>query len=304
MPKPNPLTVVGTVAIDAVKTPFGSRDRVFGGSASYFSYAASFFTPVALVAVVGQDFPREYRAILEERGIDLSHLEVSAGKTFFWRGEYGSDLNSAQTLETQLNALLEFNPKLRFKEQPDLLFLANIDPRLQLSVLDQIKTPRPQFIACDTMNFWIANKKNELQKVLKRVDGIVLNDGEARQLTGESNLIRAAQKVREFGPDKIVIKKGEHGALLFYEQQFFALPAFPLESVFDPTGAGDSFAGGMMGFLTQAAAVNFESMKKALAYGSIVASFTVEDFGLEALRRIKRAHLDERLALFKKICTF
>ncbi len=299
-----PLVVIGTVAIDAVETPFGKRDRVFGGSASYFSYAASFFTPLSLVAVVGKDFPDEYRSVLQERNIDLSGLQVRDGKTFFWKGKYGSDLNSAQTIETQLNVLLEFDPKVNLKQTPDCLFLANIDPVLQLKVLDQLEKPRMKFVACDTMNFWIHNKKQDLLKVIARVDAIVLNDGEARDLTGETNLIRAAQKIKEMGPQKVVIKKGEHGVLLFEGSRFFALPAYPLESVFDPTGAGDSFAGGMMGYLAATGDFSFENFKRAVATGSVVASFTVEDFGLEKLRRIQKSDILERLEIFKKISTF
>lgn len=298
------LTVIGTVAIDAVETPFGKRERVFGGSASYFSYAASFFTPVSLVAVVGTDFPREYKKILEERPIDLSHLQVVEGKTFFWRGKYGSDLNSAQTLDTQLNVLLDFNPVLNYKEAPECLFLANIDPILQSKVLDQLERPRIKFAASDTMNFWIHTKKEDLVKVIARVDCLVLNDGEARDLTGETNLIKAAQKVKQMGPKQVVIKKGEHGVLLFDGQQFFALPAFPLESVFDPTGAGDTFAGGMMGYLASTKDFSFENLKKAVAIGSVVASFTVEDFGLDRLRRLKKEDILDRLELFKKVSSF
>lgn len=298
------LTVIGTVAIDAVETPFGKRERVFGGSASYFSYAASFFTPVSLVAVVGTDFPSEYRQVLEERPIDLSHLQVVEGKTFFWRGKYGSDLNSAQTLDTQLNVLLDFNPVLNYKEVPECLFLANIDPVLQTKVLDQLERPRIKFAASDTMNFWIQTKKEDLLKVIARVDCLVLNDGEARDLTGETNLIKAAQKVKQMGPSQVVIKKGEHGVLLFDGQQFFALPAFPLESVFDPTGAGDTFAGGMMGYLASTKDFSFQNLKKAVAIGSVVASFTVEDFGLERLRRLKKEDILERLELFKRVSSF
>lgn len=300
-----PLAVVGTVAIDAVETPFGKKDKVFGGSASYFSYASSFFTAVSLVAVVGDDFPDIYRRILQERRIDLSHLEVRRGaKTFHWKGKYGSDLNSAQTLDTQLNVLLEFDPRLNFASRPEFLFLANIDPLLQAKVLDQLEKPRLKFVACDTMNFWIHNKKADLIKVIKRVDCLVLNDAEARDLTGQSNLFKAAQVVKGMGPAYVVIKKGEHGVLLFSENQFFALPAFPLESVFDPTGAGDTFAGAMMGYLTSKGKVDFETLKKAVAFGSVVASFTVEDFGLESLRRISLNDIQERLAIFKKISTF
>ncbi len=298
------LTVIGTVAIDAVETPFGKRERVFGGSASYFSYAASFFTPVSLVAVVGTDFPDEYRKVLEDRPIDLSHLQVVEGKTFFWRGKYGSDLNSAQTLDTQLNVLLDFNPILNYKEAPECLFLANIDPVLQAKVLDQLERPRIKFAACDTMNFWIHSKREELVKVIARVDCLVLNDGEARDLTGETNLIKAAQKVKQMGPRQVVIKKGEHGVLLFDGQQFFAIPAFPLESVFDPTGAGDTFAGGMMGYLASTRDFSFENIKRAAAIGSVVASFTVEDFGLDRLKRLKKSDILERLELFKKISSF
>lgn len=301
MPETSPLAVVGTVAIDAVETPFGKREQSFGGSASYFSYAASFFTPVSLVAVVGEDFPGAYREVLAERPIDTSHLKTASGKTFFWRGKYDLDLNTAITLETQLNVLTEFNPKLTFPKRPDFLFLANIDPVLQARVLDQLEKPRLKFVACDTMNFWIEHKRQDLEKVLARVDCIVLNDAEARQISGESNLIRAAQKVRDMGPDHVVLKKGEHGVLLFYGHDFFALPAYPLESVFDPTGAGDSFAGAMMGHLSACGEISFENMKKAVAYGAVMASFTVEDFSLDRLRTLSKNDLEERLGTFKKM---
>ncbi len=308
MPKTNaanpPLVVVGTVAIDKVETPFGKKERVFGGSASYFSYAASFFTPVALSAVVGKDFPEEYRKVLEERPINLDHLEVREGETFSWTGKYESDLNTAHTLETRLNVLLEFDPVLNFKTHPSFLFLANVDPEIQGKVLNQLEKPRLKFVACDTMNFWISNKREALLQTLARVDCLVINDGEARQLTGEPNLIRAAQKITDLGPDHVIIKKGEHGVLLHYEGQLCALPAYPLESVFDPTGAGDTFAGGVMGYLTQAGEVTFENMKRAIAYGTVLASHTVEDFGLEALRKIRMEDLEKRLDLFKKISRF
>lgn len=302
--KTPPLVVIGTVAIDAVETPFGKRPRVFGGSASYFSYAASFFTPVGLVAVVGKDFPKEYRSILEERPIDLSHLEITDGKTFFWQGKYETDLNTAHTLDTQLNVLLKFDPKLNYESDPAFLFLANVDPVLQNRVLDQVEKPRMKFVACDTMNYWIRNKKSDLLKLLARIDCLILNDGEARELVNEPNLIRAAQKIRDLGPDHVIIKKGEHGVLVFYDSQFFALPAYPLESVFDPTGAGDSFAGGVMGYLASTGDVSFENIKRAVAYGSIVASFVVEDFGMESLRKIKKADLEKRLEVFKMISRF
>lgn len=301
---PNPLVVIGTVAIDAVETPFGKKDKVFGGSAAYFSYAASFFVPVGLVAVVGTNFPDEYRAVLTEHPIDLSHLETLPGETFSWTGKYEFDMNSAQTLETKLNVLMQFNPVIRYHTPPEFLFLANIDPDLQIKVLDQLEKPRLKFVACDTMNFWIQQKKESLMKVLKRIDCVVLNDGEARALTGESNLIRAAQRIREYGPGIIVIKKGEHGVLVSYEGQFFSLPAYPLETVLDPTGAGDTFAGGLMGFLAATGNVDFSTFKKAVAYGTVVASRTVEDFGLESLRRIRIDDLNERLEFFRKLTTF
>lgn len=299
-----PLMVVGTVAIDAVETPFGRRDTVFGGSASYFSYAASFFTPVELVAVVGKDFPEEYRNVLKERSIGLDQLEVRDGKTFHWEGKYGSDLNSAQTLKTDLNVLLEFKPNLGKNCDPDYLFLANIDPDLQLEVLNQVKRPKCKFIASDTMNFWIDGKRTQLDKVLARIDMLVVNDGEARLLTKESNLIKAGKAIQRLGPGIVIVKKGEHGALVFHEQNFFMLPAFPLEEVFDPTGAGDTFAGAVMGFIAKTGRFDFEGVKAAVTYGSIVASFTVESFGLERLRSLKNSEIETRLAQFKKLCLF
>ncbi len=300
----HPLAVIGTVAIDGVETPFGKKDKVFGGSASYFSYAASFFTPVSLVAVVGNDFPEEFLGVLKERPIDLAHLERLDGKTFYWRGRYQYDLNTAETLETQLNVLTEFNPKLHFQTNPEYLFLANIDPVLQEKVLDQVGKPKAKFVACDTMNFWIRNKKPELLKVLARVDAVVVNDQEARELAEDASLIRAAQKIHSWGPGRVIIKKGEHGVLVFDNGKFFALPAYPLETVFDPTGAGDSFAGAMMGYLAKSKNLDFDNLKKAVALGAIVASFTVEDFSLDRLRRLDLKQIEERLELFRKVCSF
>ena len=299
-----PLLVVGTVAIDSVETPFGRKDAVFGGSASYFSYAASFFAPVELVAVVGEDFPKDYRRILEERRIGLDHLEIARGKTFHWKGKYGSDLNTALTLDTQLNVLLGFKPKLKSDREPQYLFLANIDPDLQLEVLNQVKRPKCRLVACDTMNYWIGGKRTKLGQVLKRVDMVVINDGEARLLAGEPNLIKAARKIQTMGPGTVIIKKGEHGALLFHDGQFFILPAYPLEDVFDPTGAGDSFAGGVMGYLAKTGDLGFDNLKKAVVHGAMIASFTVEDFGLERLRTLRDRELEERLDDFRKICLF
>lgn len=299
-----PLMVVGTVAIDSVETPFGKRDSVFGGSASYFSYAASFFTPVELIAVVGEDFPKEYRNVLEERPIGLDHLITSRGKTFHWKGKYETDLNTAHTLDTQLNVLLDFKPKLKPNREPEFLFLANIDPALQLDVLNQVKKPKCKFVACDTMNFWITGKRPELEKVLKRVDMIVLNDGEARLLADEANLFKAARKIQGTGPGTVVIKKGEHGALLFHGQQFFVLPAYPLEEVFDPTGAGDTFAGGVMGHLVKIKEINFENLKQAVVSGAVIASFTVEAFGLDRLRTLQTSEIESRRSQFRQLCHF
>ncbi len=300
-----PLLVVGTVAVDSVKTPFGEREQCFGGSASYFSYCSSFFTPVQLCAVVGDDFPEEYRNVLQERDINLNGLEVNKeGKTFRWEGKYEADLNSAITLDTHLNVLLDFDPKVQVNDSLEYLFLANFDPDLQLKVIEQVDKPKLKLTALDTMNFWIESKKESLLNVLKHVDMIVLNDGETRLLTGETNLIKGAKKIREFGPGIVVIKKGEHGVLLFFEDQYFALPAFPLEDVFDPTGAGDTFAGGMMGYLTKVGEVTADTLKQAIAYGTIMASFTVEKFSLDRLRELDQKQIQERFELFRKITNF
>ncbi len=301
--KTPPLAVIGTVAIDTITTPFGANKEVFGGSGSYFSYAASFFTAVGLVAVVGNDFPQEYRRILEERPIDLSHLKTLPGATFRWKGKYEGDMNSALTLQTDLNVLLEFEPELHYAGELPFLFLANIDPDLQLKILDQARKMKTKWVACDTMNFWIQSKPEALKRVLARVNAVILNDGEARALSGESNLLRAAQKIQALGPDYVIIKKGEHGGILYHDQQLFVIPAYPLEEVFDPTGAGDSFAGAMMGYLASMGEATFQNVCKAMAYGTVTASFTVEKFGLDRLRLLKRGEIDERLELLKKIST-
>ncbi|OGW88770.1 MAG: sugar kinase [Omnitrophica bacterium RIFCSPLOWO2_01_FULL_50_24] len=296
--------VVGTVAVDSVETPFGKKDAVFGGSASYFSYAASFFSPVNLVAVVGSDFPEEYRNVLKERPIGLEHLQTANGKTFHWKGKYEADMNAALTLETHLNVLLDFKPRLKAGHEPETLFLANIDPDLQMTVLDQVQRPKCRFIACDTMNYWIEQKRSALKKVLARVDMVVVNDGEARLLSEELNLIKAGRAIQALGPGIVIVKKGEHGALLFHGEKFFTLPAYPLEEVFDPTGAGDSFAGGVMGYLTKTADTGFENVKKAVVHGAVIASFTVEHFGLERLRNLREGEIEERLGQFQRICMF
>lgn len=297
------LLVTGTVAVDSVETPFGCRDEVFGGSASYFSYAASFYVPVSVVAVVGKDFPKEYRNVLEERNIDLSGLQTVEGKTFRWKGRYESDLNVAHTVDTQLNVLMDFQPRIPEGQKYEYVFLANIDPKLQMDLIELTSEGR-KFIALDTMNFWIQSKREELMETLKRVDLIIINDAEARELADEPNLIKAARWIQANGPDRVIIKKGEHGVLYFDEVGFFALPAYPLESVFDPTGAGDSFAGGLMGYLAKTGDLSFENMKTAIAYASTMSSFVVEDFGMDRMRRLTQDEIAERVQAFRAHSTF
>jgi len=292
------LVVVGSVALDSVKTPFGKVTEALGGSATYFSYAASFFTQVRVVGAVGNDFPREHLELLSGRGVDVTALEVLPGqKTFRWTGEYGFDLNEARTLDVQLNAFAAFKPKLAPRHRAArFLFLANIDPVLQLEVLEQME--RPALTALDTMNFWIEGKRADLLRVLARVDVLLINDAEARMLAREPNLIKAARTIGEMGPQTVVIKRGEYGALLVSRGQFFFAPAYPLETVFDPTGAGDTFAGGFMGFLAQQDAADPVSLRRAMVRGAAMASFTVEDFSLERLKRLKRREIEERLLAF------
>ncbi len=297
------LLVVGTVALDSIETPFGEAEQVLGGSATYFAAAASFFTRVRLVAVVGRDFPNEHLEFLKARGIDLSGLQVIDGRTFRWRGRYGYQLNEAQTLETQLNVLERFKPVL----PPDfcrseMVFLGNIDPVLQEEVL--LQTERPRLVACDTMNFWIEGKRHELERVLKKVDTVIINDGEAREFAEEVNLVKAAKRILSYGPKRLIIKRGEHGVLMFNDATSFAAPAYPLESVFDPTGAGDSFAGGFMGYLTQSGDLSEAGVRQAVIFGSVMASFNVESFSLERLRRLTRREIDERYREFKRLTTF
>ncbi|MBI4430466.1 MAG: bifunctional hydroxymethylpyrimidine kinase/phosphomethylpyrimidine kinase [Candidatus Omnitrophica bacterium] len=299
---PSNLLIVGTMAIDALETPFGKEESVFGGSASYAAYAASFFCAPRIVSIVGHDFPDEYRKILEDKGIDLSHVEVREGKTFRWRGRYGADLNVAETLETQINVLRDLHPHWNGKNTPENLFLANVDPEVQLELLNQLERPRMKLVAADTMNFWIQGRRPALEKVLARIDLLVLNDGEARLLTGETSLVRAARKIQEKGPAMVVIKKGEHGVMLFYGQQFFVVPAYPLEDVFDPTGAGDTFGGALIGYLAKQQDYTFESLCRAVTYGSIIASFTVERFGLERLTTLTLPEIEDRLKRFIQIC--
>jgi sugar/nucleoside kinase (ribokinase family) len=297
------LLVVGSVAFDAVKTPFGQVERALGGSATYFSVAASLFTEVSLVAVVGEDFTLADRQVFNGRRIDLSGLESRPGKTFFWRGEYGFDLNDAKTLDTQLNVFADFDPVIPpALRAPDALFLANIHPALQLKVLEQVQ--RPKLVVLDTMNFWIRSQKAALIEVIKRVDMVVLNDAETREIAGEANLYKAARAIRALGPKRLVVKRGEYGALLFDGDHIFSLPAFPLENTFDPTGAGDSFAGGLMGYLAESGAAHGKPLREAMSYGSVVASFTVEAFSLGKLAVVSRDEVEARRQQFLRLTRY
>jgi sugar/nucleoside kinase (ribokinase family) len=295
---------VGSVALDSVETRAGKRPDVLGGAASYFSVAASFLCgPVRLVGVVGTDFPEAHCAFLEERGVDLGGLERAEGRTFRWSGVYSTDFSTRTTLDTQLNVFQDFRPKLpRTWASSDYVFLANIDPVLQLGVLEQAGKPR--FVACDTMNFWIGGKRPELLKLLERVDMLLLNDEEARQLSGEANLPAAARAIRKLGPRAVVIKRGDAGALLFHEGGVFAAPAFPIEDVVDPTGAGDSFAGGFMGWLAREGDTSPATIRTAMILGSVLASFSVEDFSLDRFRRLDLHQIRERFAAFADLVHF
>lgn len=297
------LLVVGSVALDSVKTPFGQVTEALGGSATYFSYAASFFTSVGVVATVGEDFPSEHLDLLRGRGVDLSGLQVASGQTFRWVGEYGYDLNEARTLATHLNVFADFKPRLPDRLQtPSFLFLANIDPELQREVLRQVA--RPRLVALDTMNFWIDGKRQALLEVVGEVDALVVNDREARQLAQEANLIKAALTLHAYGPRTVVIKRGEYGALMVNGGRFFFTPAYPLESVFDPTGAGDTFAGGFMGYLARQGQLDEATLRRAIVYGSVMASFTVEDFSLERLKRLKESEIGARFESFQELVSF
>ncbi len=297
------IVVVGTVAFDTVETPFGKGENVLGGSATYFATSASFFSDVSLVAVVGEDFPAEHIAFLQSREIDLQGLQRIPGKTFHWTGKYGYDLNEAQTLDTQLNVLLEFKPELPASyRDTDVLFLANIDPELQLQVLDQVGKPR--LTACDSMNFWISSKPEALKEVMRRVDIVVINEGEARMLTGEANLVKAARSIIALGCKRLVVKRGEYGVLMFTADTVFAAPAWPLEEVFDPTGAGDTFAGGFMGYLANTGDLSEEGIRQALVFGSVMASFNVEDFSLNRMKRLNYPEIEARYRSFKGLTSF
>lgn len=299
----NQVLVVGSVALDSVETPFGKADDVLGGSGTYFASSASHFAPVQLVGVVGDDYPLDLLQPLVERGVDLAGLEKVSGSSFRWRGRYRHDLNAAETLETHLGVFSNFRPNIpeQFRQAP-FVFLANIDPRLQLQVLEQVEKPR--LVACDTMNFWIESRRPELVELLGHVDLITLNDGEARQLTEHTNLVQAARWILDKGPKHVLIKKGEHGAFMFTRDSVFFAPAYPLESVFDPTGAGDSFAGGFIGSLAASGDLSDASMRRAVVVGSAMGSFAVEKFSNGRLMEITRAEIDARVQEFRQLVAF
>jgi sugar/nucleoside kinase (ribokinase family) len=297
------LLVVGSVALDSLETPFGRREDVLGGSASYFSTCASFFGPTRMVAVVGDDFPEEHVRFFAARGIDLAGLVRRPGRTFRWKGRYEFDLNTAHTLETHLNVFAEFRPELpAHYRDAEYVFLGNIDPDLQRTVLDQVRAPR--FVACDTMNFWIASKRESLLRTLSRVDMLFVNDAEARQLAGEHNVVKAARRILTFGPRAVVVKRGEYGALYFSGDEMFAASAYPLAAVFDPTGAGDSFAGGFMGYLARCRREDHATMRRAIVLGSVLASFAVEQFSLERLKTLGHDEIRARFTEVRQLAHF
>lgn len=297
------ILVVGSVALDSVETPFGNRKEVLGGSATFFSLGASFFSKVDIVAVVGEDFPRRYVKLLKDNGVGALGLSVNKGKTFRWKGRYDYDLNTAHTISTHLNVFKDFDPCVpKDLSRPEFLFLANIDPDLQYKVLSQVK--RPKLVACDSMNYWINTKRRSLEKLLGGIDILLLNDAEARQLSGEYNLIKAASSVISFGPKAVVIKRGEHGVLYFSSKAHFVAPAYLLETICDPTGAGDTFAGGMVGYLSRVGSINEAAIRKSIIYGSIMASFTVEDFSVNRLLKISRKDIKDRFDHYRKITSF
>lgn len=300
------LLIVGTVAFDAIETPFGKTDKILGGAATFIGLAASQFdVQSAIVSIVGDDFPQEYIDLLKNKNIDISSLEVvKGGKTFFWKGKYHNDLNSRDTLVTELNTLADFKPLVpeNFKNA-EVVMLGNLHPNIQMSVLDQM-TKRPKLVILDTMNFWMDNALEELMQVIKRTDVITINDEEARQLTHEYSLVKAAEKIQEMGPRYVVIKKGEHGALLFHKEDVFFAPALPLEEVFDPTGAGDTFAGGFAGYLAASGNTSFNNLKNAVIHGSNLASFCVERFGTERMTALDREQINKRMHQFKALTQF
>ena len=300
------LLIVGTVAFDAIETPFGKTDKILGGAATYIGLSASFFNvDSAIVSVVGEDFPQEHLNLLSERNINIEGIEiVKGGKTFFWSGKYHNDMNSRDTLATELNVLADFNPVVpQAYKDASVVMLGNLHPIVQSSVLNQM-TSQPKLVVLDTMNFWMDCALPELLEVIKRVDVITINDEEARQLSGEYSLVKAAAKIQTMGPKYVVIKKGEHGALIFHNKDVFFAPALPLEEVFDPTGAGDTFAGGFSGYLSQSEDISFENMKNAIIHGSNLASFCVEKFGIERMVNLNKEEVYDRLKQFKALTQF
>lgn len=299
------LLIVGTVAFDAIETPFGKTDKILGGAATYIGLsAANFKTESAIVSVVGHDFPEKYLDLLREKNINLDGLEVVPdGKTFFWKGRYHNDMNTRDTLDTQLNVLADFEPQVpeNYKNS-EIIMLGNLHPAVQLSVIEQLTDPK--LIILDTMNFWMDTTLDLLKEVITKVDVITINDEEARQLSGEYSLVKAARAIHKMGPKYVVIKKGEHGALLFYKDEVFFAPALPLEEVFDPTGAGDTFAGGFSGYLAETQDISFENMKKAIIYGSNLASFCVEKFGTEKMQSLDIDDINQRLKEFRSLTQF
>ncbi len=300
------LLIVGTVAFDAIETPFGKTDKILGGAATFIGLAAAQYTlESAIVSIVGDDFPQSYMDLLKNKGIDISGIQVvKNGKTFFWKGKYHNDLNSRDTLITDLNVLADFDPKVptNFKDA-DVLMLGNLHPNVQLSVINQMEE-KPKLIALDTMNFWMNNTLPELKEVIRRTDVITINDEEARQLTNEYSLVKAAQKIQSMGPKYVVIKKGENGALLFHDDDVFFAPALPLEEVFDPTGAGDTFAGGFVGYIAETENISFNNLRNAVIHGSNLASFCVEKFGTERMQQLSKEEVDRRLNQFKQLTQF
>ena len=300
------LLVIGTVAFDAIETPFGKTDKIVGGAATFISLAASYFTKnINLVSVVGDDFPQEAIGMLQKRGVKTDGLQIKEGeKTFFWSGRYHNDMNSRDTLDTQLNVLATFDPVIPAAFQDcDFLMLGNLAPAVQQTVLDRL-TKRPKLVVLDTMNFWMDIALDDLMSLLKNVDVLTINDEEARQLSGEYSLVKAAKKIMGFGPKYLIIKKGEHGALLFNKDQVFFAPALPLEEVFDPTGAGDSFAGGFIGYLAETRDISFDNLKRAIIFGSAMASFSVEKFGTERIQNLSQEEVDERVQQFIDLVQF
>ncbi|MEW5807773.1 MAG: PfkB family carbohydrate kinase [Acidobacteriota bacterium] len=297
------ILVVGSIAYDTVRTPSGFRSKILGGSATYFSVSASFFSSVGIVAVVGSDFNMSNLRLLKERGVDCSGIGKAGGKTFHWEGEYGADLNVAVTKRTELNVFKKFDPVLpeRFMKSP-VVFLANIDPDLQWKVLQQTKSPR--LVVCDTMNFWIENKLSSLRKVIGKVDILLLNEGEAKQLTGQAHLVKAIRKISTMGPHTVVVKRGEYGAMMIHKGKLFVVPAFLVERVIDPTGAGDSFAGGFVGYLSTKRNITELTLRQAIIHGSIMASFDVQNFSLDSFRNLAFRDIKERYRQFKKMTCF